>query len=133
MKSLVCCLLLFASAGLTVAAPLTVAGQNSGPVVVVVSGSGPVKLVHDGKVLREEPSWTPYTAAVILAGPLDSVQWDGKPAAVLAGGSNPVATAHQSLEGRAAPHLYVINTDGSVEELKAPPQPADGETAATAE
>jgi len=125
---------LFLTAAFVSAAPLSVAGQDSGPVVVVVSGSqGPVQLVHEGKVLREEPSWGPYTAAVILAGPLDTVQWDGKAATLLSGGDDPEGVARQTLEGRTAPHLYFIRPDGSVEVLAAPDEPADGETAATAE
>jgi hypothetical protein len=136
MNKIVLSLALCAVAGWLSAAPLSVSGTSPSPVVVVVSGTqGTVRLLHEGTLVREQPAYGAYTAAVILAGPLDTVEWDGKAATVLPGGTDPVATARQSLDGRSAPSLFFIKTDGSVEFERQPAKAEgeDGESAATEE
>lgn len=122
------------SAGLVHADPQTVTGKASGPVVAVFSGKpGVVQLVHGDRVVREENVVADYTAALVLGTPDDKAVWNGKDASVLAGGSDPLAVARQSLEGRSAPYLFVIQADGTLDVVKALPDGYDAGAGATAE
>jgi hypothetical protein len=123
-----------ASATLLSASPQKLTNPENGPTVAVVSGAqGPLRLVHDGAVVKEVPFDGPWAAAVVLGGPLDSLEWDGAEAQVIPQGDDPEGAGRKALAGRTEDLVFLMKPDGAVDALKAPDGWVDGTAAASAE